>query len=622
MRIIMGRLALFSFQLSSDGTSVAMNLQLKNLIALILIIVVGLTTTWVVHRFHKPGHLDVIAAQAMDMSRMRPPMGAAPVELASIRTGSLDDSVTYSGSVLAYNEQDISPRITGMILSLPVYPGDQVQAGEVVAQLDSAEVSAKTQEADADASEADINEQVAHITHHLHHGAALAQAQSVLDASKQGVMTAVAQANADQDEIVDAEAGVQSAQANADYWKTEIEREKQLTGAGAASQQEYQDEQAQAQGAFDALSQAQAKVSEAKATLQAAQASVSQAQKQVDVGSAGVRMALADIVVAQGLADQAGAAAQAAQASANEANIVQGYTRITSPASGVVIARPIAPGTLVQPGQVILQVAEIDTVRVQANVAISDLDGIHPGSSVEITPDDGGSIISAKVTSVFPSANMDTRTAVVEADIPNPGHRLLPGAFVSMQITKHVGTNKLLVPVSSVVSQDGQSYVWIANQPGSGGQEYVCVICHIHYTAAQAMKFHYIDPMDGGKLIPLKASESPAPTGLITAHEVHVQAGGSDGTWTEVTSDDLTPGDHIVAQGVAGLTEGARIVATTWGSDGPTSLPNATSANGGLTVYRCEICGMTYSAADAKKDHYVDPMDGGKLVPVQTGGAS
>ena len=34
------------------------------------------------------------------------------------------------------------------------------------------------------------------------------------------------------------------------------------------------------------------------------------------------------------------------------------------------------------------------------------------------------------------------------------------------------------------------------------------------------------------------------------------------------------------------------------------------------TMYQCQKCHMKVSAAVAKKDHYKDPMDGGKLVPV------
>lgn len=38
-------------------------------------------------------------------------------------------------------------------------------------------------------------------------------------------------------------------------------------------------------------------------------------------------------------------------------------------------------------------------------------------------------------------------------------------------------------------------------------------------------------------------------------------------------------------------------------------------------VYECTKCHMKFSAAQAKKDHYVDPMDGGKLVLVKTSAA-
>jgi len=54
------------------------------------------------------------------------------------------------------------------------------------------------------------------------------------------------------------------------------------------------------------------------------------------------------------------------------------------------------------------------------------------------------------------------------------------------------------------------------------GQVYECVICHIHYTAAQAAKFHYRDPMAGGKPVPLKSAPPVAPVGALTARRVAV----------------------------------------------------------------------------------------------------
>lgn len=36
------------------------------------------------------------------------------------------------------------------------------------------------------------------------------------------------------------------------------------------------------------------------------------------------------------------------------------------------------------------------------------------------------------------------------------------------------------------------------------------------------------------------------------------------------------------------------------------------------TMYECQKCHMKVSAATAKKDHYKDPMDGGKLSPMMS----
>jgi len=46
--------------------------------------------------------------------------------------------------------------------------------------------------------------------------------------------------------------------------------------------------------------------------------------------------------------------------------------------------------------------------------------------------------------------------------------------------------------------------------------------------------------------------------------------------------------------------------------------PKPATKHSAPTAYVCSKCHMQFSASDAKKDHYVDPMDQGKLVPVKT----
>src|SRR5258707_12911679 len=99
----------------------------------------------------KPGSMTVVEAQAMDMNAMaaNTPVGAIPVAAEEVSAKTFAPTVTYTGTVVAFNDVDVFPRVTGTIVSLPVYPGDRVKAGQVVARLDSAQLSSKAKEPDA-----------------------------------------------------------------------------------------------------------------------------------------------------------------------------------------------------------------------------------------------------------------------------------------------------------------------------------------------------------------------------------------------------------------------------------------------------------------------------------------
>src|SRR5205823_4177869 len=92
-----------------------------------------------------------------------------------------------------------------------------------------------------------------------------------------------------------------------------------------------------------------------------------------------------------------------AQAQWNTARVVAGYTEIRSDVDGVVTQRLISPGVLVQPGQAILRISQIQPIRLQVNVAESDLPGIRVGSRVRVWgAKDPRHPIDARVTSIFP----------------------------------------------------------------------------------------------------------------------------------------------------------------------------------------------------------------------------
>ncbi len=151
-----------------------------------------------------------------------------------------------------------------------------------------------------------------------------------------------------------------------------------------------------------------------------------------------------------------------AKAKVDTAKVMQGYTTITSPLTGIVQERNVDPGVVVQPSMGIVKIGNYDRVRLQANVAQSDAVNINPGATVVATvPGSNMTPIKGKITSIFPQANSQTRTVTVEAVIDNPDGQLLSGKFLEMKIVTARKPSAITVPQAAVVEFQDQPSVWV-----------------------------------------------------------------------------------------------------------------------------------------------------------------
>jgi multidrug efflux pump subunit AcrA (membrane-fusion protein) len=342
----------------------------------------------------------------MDTS-MRVTAGATPfpVALATAERRPIAGTVTYTGSVAAFNEEDIYPRVTGRIVEMPVYPGDPVRAGQVVARLDDVELSSRLREAEAMLATAEANR---------------LQMEAELVAARQGILQMEKELA-----MVDAELA---------YARAVATRSERLVRTGAISRQEYENDASMA-AALEAKREA------AGAKLEQMRAMEGAARKKVEA--------------ADSMREQSRAAARTAK-------VVRDYVVIEAPSSGYVVKRLVAPGVLVQPGMALLKIAQIDRVRLQANVGEKDLASIRVGSPVTVTPVGANQRpLTAKVTSVFPFVDQGPRTAIVEATVDNSARRFLPGQYLLMQFSTGDRGDAVTVPRSAVARMGGTSTAWV-----------------------------------------------------------------------------------------------------------------------------------------------------------------
>ena len=269
--------------------------------------------------------------------------------------------------------------------------------------------------------------------------------------------------------------------------------------------------------ALAALAQARANATNAHATAQRDRDLISShlvSQQQLDTDEAAER--------------SSAAAVKQAQANAESARINFGYTNVTSPIAGIAGEQQVTEGALVGQGTptLLTTVDQLDPIYVNFD---------EPAAQIEelASEEQSGRLIAASSTGAkvqlalpdgtpyglpgsldFRAATVDpnTGTAALRGILPNPGHTLLPGMYVSLRLTVAVAPNAFLVPQGALQRDAQGAYVYTV-----GTDE--------------------------------------------TVVEKRVQTVGASGVdW--IVSNGLTPGDRIIVAGIQSAHPGAKVAAT------------------------------------------------------------
>ena len=211
---------------------------------------------------------------------------------------------------------------------------------------------------------------------------------------------------------------------------------------------------------------------QAKGQLVQLQAAVQQAQANADLGH--VTDQRTSQLVAQGWqskqqgdTDRLNAASLAAAVSVAKANVVAqqaavsrleeltGFEQIKAPFDGVVTARNVDIGDLVNAGgntgRALFQVADISRMRIYVNVPQAFLEDLAPGIKATLHLPGQKETFEAELVSTSNSLAENSRTALVELQANNPDGKLWPGAFAEVHFHVPADPNRLTVPLTALV---------------------------------------------------------------------------------------------------------------------------------------------------------------------------
>jgi RND family efflux transporter MFP subunit len=164
-------------------------------------------------------------------------------------------------------------------------------------------------------------------------------------------------------------------------------------------------------------------------------------------------------------ANRARAAAQlvTAEAERDAARLRLGFATLRAPDAGVISARQVQPGQIVNGGGELLRLIRRGRLEWRAEVAETDLPRLRPGAGVELRGP-SGETVAGVVRAVSPAIDPQTRTALIYADLPQPG-ALRAGMFAEGRL-KVGKAEVIVVPRQSVVFRDGYPYVFVMGEGG------------------------------------------------------------------------------------------------------------------------------------------------------------
>jgi multidrug resistance efflux pump len=307
------------------------------------------------------------------------------------------------------NEVVVSAKIPGRIQTLTVDEGDDVKAGQLIAAIESDDLQAAREAAEATAA-----------SQNFKLGETVATERQTVGEVGSATVNAEAQVKA-------AQASLVQAQANYDHQQADSSRTVALAQQGIMS--------AQARDAATMLQAAKAAVDAARQNEAAAEASLRQARAHELLASVAARTV-----------DSTRGEVENARALADQAKVEVGYSQVFAPVSGKVNVRAARQGEVLAAGAPIVTIMDLTQTWVYAPLPETQADTVQVGDSLRVVMPSGatfqGKVIAKAAEADFAtqrdvnSRKRDIKTIQLKLLIDNPGERFVPGMTAEVYIPK------------------------------------------------------------------------------------------------------------------------------------------------------------------------------------------
>jgi RND family efflux transporter MFP subunit len=406
------------------------------------------------------------------------PAGAASVpevRTAAVESRTVTDRAELPASLSALNQATLFAKVSGYLSEISVDKGDWVKAGTPLAKLYAPEQEQAVLSAEAEVQAAE---------------AALAKArQAVIEAelstkeldlsiseaenARAAAEIAVKQAEA---AVTEGKSAVDAAVADAKLQALTLERIASLAAGGSATPQEKDQQEGKKAMADAAVKLAEARLATTRLKVDAARSDLDRAATRVALATAKRATAASLVESARSVVKSAEAKLRLAGSARDAAKAVRDYAVIRAPYDGVIVARHVDPGAMIQSAAAsqtqaaaLVTIAAMDRLRVGVYVPERDVANVREGSECVLEVDAlPGRKFPAKVVRVTRSVDPRTRTMLAEAEVENPrsgpsdrpAFLLYPGMYGRLTLGLATYRDARTVPADALAVEGKRTFVY------------------------------------------------------------------------------------------------------------------------------------------------------------------
>ena len=319
-----------------------------------------------------------------------PSKAVVEVKVAKAEVADVSSSVRAPAFVFAREQANIASRVTAPIRKLLVRKGDNVGAGQVLAQLENRDLLAQRDEAAAAVTDAEAN----------------------LQRVTSGTLPT---------DIERARGQAASAEAALNQAQKFYDRRRQLFEQGAIPQRD--------------LLLSETELAQAKTNQEVAKRSLDLLQNQSRDK---------DILMARSKVEQAQARLSLVKAQLD-------FTEIRSTSAGAITEQFMFPGDMAKPDAPIFTVMDLAVAVARAQIPDTEAAAVRPGQTCTFAPTDAaGTSFTGRISVVSQAIDPARRTVESWCEIPNPKRALRGGAFGQVLIVTGVVPKSIVVPLAAV----------------------------------------------------------------------------------------------------------------------------------------------------------------------------